>query len=126
MEKPAIRLPPIPLKVSPWGEDLLRLVPERMRTIALKHMNGGMSLSNQEWPKAGATRKETNGEAWGVWVGVMNALEIAFGCCSLDPAKPFVASVETTHFIAQLKSMDNLMDLFHDAETLWENWEHET
>jgi hypothetical protein len=86
-------------------------------------MKDGMSLAEGTWPKFGTGRKDTEVEAWEAWTGIMNAFEIAFGCCSLDPAKPFKARIETTHFAAEIESMEELMALYYDMEVLWEHWE---
>ena len=110
------RLPPIPLRVTPWGDDLLKLVPERMIPEATKHMRNGLGLIS-EWPKDGASIKEIHDDAWGAWVGIMNALEIAYGACSLDRSKELFARIETSDTPPPLKGCGFSVHL--DQFTTW-------
>lgn len=122
MEKmKSTRLPPIPLKVTPWGEELLKLVPETMIPEATRHMQNGLGLVGN-WPKTEATPKEIHDEAREAWIGILNALEIAYGACSLDRSKELFARIETNHFCVEIKGYDQLMALFFYMETIWEDW----
>jgi hypothetical protein len=116
------RLPPIPLKVTPWGDELLKLVPETMIPEATRHMRNGLGCSGGEWPRTNASIKEIHDEAREAWIGILNALEIAYGACSLDRSKELFARIETSHFVVEVKRSDQLMALFFYMETILEDW----
>ena len=35
---------------------------------------------------------------------------------------PMFARIETSHFVIEIKGLDQLLAIFYDMETLWEDW----